>query len=109
MKLKNFLRDSLLLRDDFTCQYCGRDLLADFESFVMYARDHITPRAYGGRDGNYNRVVSCGPCDRLKASAPTQGLHEAKQVVARRREKMLLVYAALRAQLREQLREGGAA
>jgi 5-methylcytosine-specific restriction endonuclease McrA len=110
MKLRQYLNDKLFMRDDFRCQYCGCDLLANFESFVMAARDHVTPRASGGRNGSYNRVVSCGPCDRLKSHAPTQGLHEAREVVARRRERMQAIFAALRAELRgERELEGGAA
>ena len=31
-------------RDNHRCVYCGRDLLADFESFLMAEEDHLVPQ-----------------------------------------------------------------
>jgi 5-methylcytosine-specific restriction endonuclease McrA len=53
-----FSRQNIYLRDNFTCQYCGR----------QYARaqlnlDHVVPRSQGGRTSWENVVCSCVRCN----------------------------------------------
>lgn len=60
-------RRNLLLRDRFTCQYCGRheNELAPKEKMT---RDHIHPQDKGGRDTWDNLVLACDSCNNKKAN-----------------------------------------
>jgi 5-methylcytosine-specific restriction endonuclease McrA len=52
-------RREVFVRDDYTCQYCGRrtrDLTLD----------HIVPRSKGGAHSWENLVAACGPCNHKK-------------------------------------------
>lgn len=56
-------------RDLGRCVYCGRDLKADFDTFMMAEEDHLVP----GSAGTYartlkNLVLCCSVCNRLKAN-----------------------------------------
>ena len=57
-----FTRRNLFLRDDFTCQYCGRRASAERLSI-----DHVTPRSRGGRTSWENCVLACVSCNARKA------------------------------------------
>lgn len=57
-----FTRRNLFLRDDFTCQYCGRKGSPDRLSI-----DHVTPRSRGGRTTWENCVLACVSCNARKA------------------------------------------
>jgi len=48
-----FSRKNVLIRDAFTCQYCGDDFLSN-ELTV----DHIIPKVQGG-ENRWNNVVAC--------------------------------------------------
>ena len=58
-----FSRRNVLLRDQFTCQYCAKTLP---ESQLNL--DHVTPRAKGGRTTWENIVTSCFRCNTRKAN-----------------------------------------
>ncbi|MDX1415882.1 MAG: HNH endonuclease [Candidatus Promineifilaceae bacterium] len=49
----------ILRRDDFTCQYCGRQLR-------HLTIDHIVPRHRGGPHTWHNLVAACMSCNRRK-------------------------------------------
>jgi 5-methylcytosine-specific restriction endonuclease McrA len=49
----------ILRRDNYTCQYCGRQ-------FGTLTLDHVMPRHRGGRHSWENIVAACPPCNRLK-------------------------------------------
>ena len=49
-----FTRRNLFIRDEFTCQYCGRRFPARDLTF-----DHVVPRMRGGRTTWENIVASC--------------------------------------------------
>ena len=55
-----FTRFNLFLRDEFSCQYCGRKGDMTF--------DHILPRCRGGHTTWENVVAACGPCNLKKGS-----------------------------------------
>lgn len=54
-------RKNLLIRDEYTCQYCGRKRLP-------LTIDHVIPKQYGGKDTWENLVVACLPCNNKKAN-----------------------------------------
>jgi 5-methylcytosine-specific restriction endonuclease McrA len=56
-----FSRKNIFLRDDFTCQYCGKH----FEPRQLTC-DHILPRSRGGKAEWTNMVTSCVPCNLKK-------------------------------------------
>lgn len=60
-----FCRRSVLLRDKFCCQFCGKR----FESHEL-TFDHVRPRAHGGTTTWENVVACCIPCNALKADRP---------------------------------------
>jgi 5-methylcytosine-specific restriction endonuclease McrA len=49
-------RKNLFLRDNHTCQYCGR-------THATLTIDHIMPRSRGGEDCWSNMVVCCARCN----------------------------------------------
>ena len=51
-------RNSVLLRDNFTCQYCGAT-----PGRNGLTLDHILPRSRGGETGWENVVAACRPCN----------------------------------------------
>jgi 5-methylcytosine-specific restriction endonuclease McrA len=54
-------RKNLLIRDNHSCQYCGRKT-------QPLTVDHITPRQFGGRDTWENLVIACLPCNNRKGN-----------------------------------------
>ena len=52
----------LVERGGIRCQGCGRW----FDDVRYLELDHIRPRADGGPNGIKNRVLLCGPCNRMK-------------------------------------------
>jgi len=58
-----FSRANVLLRDNYTCQYCGEVLASHELTF-----DHVVPRARGGRTVWENIVACCRPCNARKGN-----------------------------------------
>lgn len=54
-------RWDILVRDNFTCQYCG----AKAPEFHLEV-DHIIPRSRGGKDTTNNLITACWECNRGK-------------------------------------------
>jgi hypothetical protein len=52
----------LFRRDQYTCAYCGDQLLP-----TELEREHILPTSKGGRDSWMNVVAACRPCNQKKA------------------------------------------
>ncbi len=53
-------RFEIFKRDDFTCQYCGRNVK---KHKVVLAVDHIFPKRKGGEDRLSNFITSCSDCN----------------------------------------------
>ncbi len=51
------------IRAGFRCEYCGRDLLADVESYKSWQNDHIIPLSRGGKNEFENMAVACRTCN----------------------------------------------
>lgn len=54
-------RRNLLIRDNHTCQYCGKNS-------PPLTIDHVVPRQFGGRDTWENLVVACLACNNRKGN-----------------------------------------
>lgn len=52
-------KKEILRRDEFTCQYCGRQS-------NHLTIDHIIPRYLGGQPSWFNLVAACANCNRRK-------------------------------------------
>ena len=57
---------NLFIRDQYTCQYCGRNK-QQLKSSEFLTRDHVMPRHMGGRDIWENVVTCCNSCNNKKA------------------------------------------
>jgi 5-methylcytosine-specific restriction endonuclease McrA len=62
-RVVRFSRFNVLLRDAFTCQYCGQRPHA--RELTM---DHVVPRAQGGLTRWINVVAACRSCNHQKGS-----------------------------------------
>jgi len=58
-----FSRRNIFLRDNFTCQYCGRK-----PALAELTIDHVIPKSRGGRSTWDNVVLSCIKCNTRKGS-----------------------------------------
>jgi len=63
-------RKNILLRDDYTCQYCATRF--NSEKLTL---DHVIPRSRGGKRSWLNIVAACQRCNQRKGSMLT---YEAK-------------------------------
>jgi len=80
-----FSTSNVYLRDDYTCQYCGKKFTGTELTF-----DHIKPRCLGGKTTWKNIVSSCRKCNSKKGHKTFEGgyttalgkrgpLHEARK------------------------------
>jgi CRISPR/Cas system Type II protein with McrA/HNH and RuvC-like nuclease domain len=59
----------LFERDQGRCVYCGLDLKADYDRFMMATEDHLVPDSRGGKGRElWNLVLSCAVCNGLKGN-----------------------------------------
>ena len=59
-------RFAVLERDDFTCQYCGRNVR---DHKVVLVVDHINPKKRGGGDSLGNLITACVECNSGKRAS----------------------------------------
>jgi len=57
-------RQSIYIRDNHKCQYCG--------STRKLTIDHVIPKSRGGDDSWENLVVACSRCNTLKGNTPLE-------------------------------------
>lgn len=60
---RSLSRKNILLRDRYTCQYCGRVLPSS-----ELTLDHVVPRSRGGDSTWENLVACCNPCNNRKGN-----------------------------------------
>ena len=65
-----FSRITLMARDNFQCQYCGRR-----PHRAELNLDHVVPRSLGGRSTWENVVTSCVDCNRRKGGRTPRQAH----------------------------------
>lgn len=78
-------KDAILIRDGYRCQYCGRNMLVDVDSFLLISIDHIQPMTSGGKHGPDNMVTACIPCNVLKFTTHASTVEEGRVIIERRR------------------------
>lgn len=59
-RMNNRLRFQIFERDNFTCQYCGRNVKKHKAVLVV---DHIIPKKKGGSDDMSNLITACIICN----------------------------------------------
>ncbi|MGL4651173.1 MAG: HNH endonuclease [Caldilineaceae bacterium] len=57
-------RAAIMLRDAFTCQYCGTQ-----PGRQELTVDHVVPRSRGGRHDWYNLTTACQHCNQIKGNS----------------------------------------
>jgi len=62
-----FSRTNIYIRDDFTCQYCGKSVERDELRVSDLSFDHVVPSSRGGKTTWENIITSCKPCNKRKA------------------------------------------
>ncbi len=62
-----FSRTHIFMRDQYTCQYCARELPK-----AQLNLDHVMPRSRGGKTSWDNVVTSCLTCNRIKGNRTPQ-------------------------------------
>lgn len=82
-------RFSVLARSDFRCEYCGLDLLCDFDSLFGASMDHVKPRTHGGLDDPDNLVASCRTCNQLKGDADCESIGQAREIIRKKRAEFM--------------------
>jgi 5-methylcytosine-specific restriction endonuclease McrA len=60
-KTVRFSRTTVLVRDRFACQYCGR--IGTRRELTL---DHVVPRTQGGKTTWENLTTACSPCNAKK-------------------------------------------
>ena len=93
----------LFERDQGRCVYCGLDLKADYDRFMMATEDHLVPESKGGGGRELPRLVlSCRVCNGLKANfVPDSSLDPVKH----RRAYIAAVRAHIMKRRSERLKE----
>lgn len=89
-------------RDKGRCVYCGMDLTADYDRFMMATEDHLVPASKSGKKRDLaNLILSCMVCNRLKANF----LPENIDPVTARREFIVAVREYIHRRRSEKLKE----
>ncbi len=78
----------ILERDQFRCQYCGLDGMANFENALVMSVDFVVPRAHKGKKDPRNLVACCRACNMIKGRRVYGSFEEAKTYVLARREEL---------------------
>ena len=89
----------ILERDKFRCQYCGLDMMANFENAMAMSVDFVIPRARKGRKVPDNLVACCRPCNTLKGTRAYKSFADAKAYVLAKREELHKVWESKRGKL----------
>jgi 5-methylcytosine-specific restriction endonuclease McrA len=90
----------ILERDQYRCQYCGLDGLANFENSLIMTVDFLHPRARKGKKIPTNLVTACRPCNVIKGHRTFDSLEDAKAYVLKRRLELRKEWESKTAQLR---------
>ena len=74
MSISKKIRFEVFKRDNFKCQYCGKEA-----PDVILEVDHIDPKSGGGSDDILNLITSCFDCNRGKSNIKLDDNSEIKK------------------------------
>lgn len=80
--------DMIQKRDNYICQYCGKDGLASLDNWHDCCVDHFIPLSRSGKDDATNKVTSCGYCNQIKGNRLFGSMDEAREFVRQRRQQL---------------------
>ena len=75
----------ILERDQYRCQYCGLDGMANFENSLVMTVDFILPRNRKGGKKPDNLVAACRACNVIKGHRTFKNFEDAKTFILKRR------------------------
>jgi 5-methylcytosine-specific restriction endonuclease McrA len=87
-------------RDNYLCQYCGKDGLESLDNWHDSTVDHFRPRKYGGTDDSENLVTSCGHCNSIKGDRLFGSIEECKVYILKRRAELQITFEAVKKAVR---------
>lgn len=73
MQLNDAVRRAVFARDRGYCQYCGNDLLADFQAWASARVDVLDA---GERNGLESMLLCCPACEQMLAACPAGQMSE---------------------------------
>jgi 5-methylcytosine-specific restriction endonuclease McrA len=88
-------------RDNYICQYCGKDGLASLENWHDSTVDHFIPQKLGGTDQLNNLKTSCGYCNAIKGDRVFETVEDARKFVMARRAELQKDYEKVLAKMRD--------
>ena len=92
--VRGIKRETLLTlaQCNFTCQYCGRNLLRDVGTFYEATVDHVWPKSHGGRRSRDNVVAACNLCNQLKGDYQPESIEDARAHIAAKRSEFVAYF-----------------
>lgn len=90
-------------RDNYFCQYCGKDGLESLDNWHDSQIDHFVPIEHGGLDTPENKVTSCGYCNAIKGARKFDSLTQAREFVMQRRAELESTFQRVREEVRGDL------
>jgi len=101
VKEEKILINKIHKRDDYFCQYCGRDGLDSLDSWHELTVDHFIPIGKGGTSEEKNLVTCCGYCNAIKGNRIFDSLDQAKEYILKRRMELEKEYQKVRKTIRK--------
>ena len=87
-------------RDNYICQYCGKDGLASLDNWHDCTIDHFIPAKHNGTNDSNNRITSCGYCNSIKAGKEFDSIEDARKEILKRRQELEQNFLAVRKTVR---------
>ncbi len=85
---KGLLWHPVQKRDNFFCQYCGKDGLESLDNWHDSVVDHFHPWTSGGSNDEGNLKTSCGYCNAIKGDRVFETIEEARRYISKRRAEL---------------------
>ena len=100
MSPSNTEKETVQKRQNYICQYCGKDGLASLDAWHDCSVDHFVPTKQEGTDNQENLVTSCGLCNSIKAGRRFGSMEEARAFIAERRVQKQQDFLRVKAEVR---------
>jgi len=95
--------NSVQKRDNYYCQYCGKDILESLDNWKDGRIDHFIPADFGGSEDDSNLVTACSHCNEIKSDNIFKSMAEAREYIAKERKERERTFMELKAILRGEI------